>query len=495
MLKKLVGLISDALTYGASSMLGQVLSFLLLPLYTRHLTPEDYGILALLTIVILLFSPLANLGMTSAIFRRFNMTKTDEERREVLSTGLYSVLVSSLLLTILGLTVLSEPLARFLLNDVQLLWLIQIAILTGLFNTIGQVPNVILRADRKVKIAAVLNVITLLINIVLTIIMVVFWNLGVVGAILANLTSSAITMILRFAFVYRMLQIKFIKQIWLNMLNYGLPFLPHRLQALGLAQFGVFIVAEMLSTQEAGIYSIALRLSMPMTFVIGAIQKAWVPYKFQIHAEDDNPALFFRVTVTYYITIITYLWLGVSMWGGEVVRFMTTPGFFGAISLIPLVALIPFANGLYYMLGTGMELSDNTTPMPLVSFSGLVTVVISAFIFVPILGTMGAALATTLGWLTMTAVIYYFSQKRFSVDYEWLTMCFVILMAVAVVILGTMLEGQSWQLRGAYKLLASILFPLCALWVVYQTSTEKERIRQSLSNLSKQLRKRLNLKS
>jgi O-antigen/teichoic acid export membrane protein len=491
MFKKVWGLVSDALTYGASSMLGQILSFLLLPLYTRYLTPEDYGIIALLTIVITLFTPLANLGMTNAIFRRFNTSKTAQERRNVLSTGLYSVLVSSLLLTLTGLTILAEPITNLLLEDLAYTWLMQLAILTGTFNTVGQVPNVILRADRRVKIAATLNVITLFINIVITIALVVSLQMGVAGVIIANLISSIITLFLRFIFVRRQISLYFELYIWRRMLTYGLPFLPHRLQSIGLAQFGVFLIAEVLGKHDAGLYSIAIRISMPMTFVVGAIQKAWVPYKFQIHAEDDAPEQFFRSTVTYYIAAITYLWLGVSLWGPEVVRLLTTPEFHDAALLVPFVALIPFAMGGYFMFGTGIELSDNTLPMPVVSLAGLITVIATSVVLMPALGALGAALATSLGWVIMAASIYYFSQKRFSIDYEWRTIGLILTLAAALVMFGLWLSGLVLPWRISYSLVSSLAFPLLALWIILQTSAEHERVLHTLAALRGTLMRRL----
>lgn len=71
MFRKQLSLLPDAATYGASSLVGQVLNFLLVPLYTQCLDTAQYAISGMLAIVTLLFAPLANLGMTNAIFRRY----------------------------------------------------------------------------------------------------------------------------------------------------------------------------------------------------------------------------------------------------------------------------------------------------------------------------------------------------------------------------------------------------------------------------------------
>jgi O-antigen/teichoic acid export membrane protein len=70
--------------------------------------------------------------------------------------------------------------------------------------------------------------------------------------------------------------------------SYGLPFVPHQLQAVGMELFGMYMVGHMLGLKAAGIYGIALRLASPVMFVVGSIQASWVPYKFHVHAEDPN---------------------------------------------------------------------------------------------------------------------------------------------------------------------------------------------------------------
>ena len=86
MLRKLLDLLSDAAVYGISSMLSRIVGLALLPLLTRYLTPADYGVVIMLGVVGMLFVPLGNLGMTNAIFRRFNLEKDPQARASVVSS-------------------------------------------------------------------------------------------------------------------------------------------------------------------------------------------------------------------------------------------------------------------------------------------------------------------------------------------------------------------------------------------------------------------------
>ena len=76
------------------------------------------------------------------------------------------------------------------------------------------------------------------------------------------------------------------------MLSYGLPFVPHRLQAVALAQFSLYMVREMLGLGEAGLYQIATKFALPVGVIVNAVQEAWVPFKFQVHAQESEPTPF-----------------------------------------------------------------------------------------------------------------------------------------------------------------------------------------------------------
>src|SRR5687768_11676996 len=116
MFKKLLGLLSDAAIYGASSLIGKLINLLLVPLLTRRLVPEEMGVVGMLAILPSIFLPLANLGMTNAIFRRFHQEKDEAGRQRILSTGLTSVLFSSVLLAVVSVA-LTTSIATVLLGN------------------------------------------------------------------------------------------------------------------------------------------------------------------------------------------------------------------------------------------------------------------------------------------------------------------------------------------------------------------------------------------
>jgi O-antigen/teichoic acid export membrane protein len=482
MFRKLLNLLSDAAVYGISSMLNRVVQFLLLPALTLYLSTEEMGVVIMLSIVTTLFAPLANLGMTNAIFRRFNFDKDPVARSQLFATGLLSVTLSSLLVMLVCFA-FATPLATLLTRNPDNAGMIRISLLTAAFTSIGMVPFVTMRAARRVKSAAAINVAKLVVSTIVTLVLVIGLHAGVWGVLLGSLAGEASLTLVQLSLTLRSFQALPSWDTWRRMSAYGLPFVPHHMQAVGMDLFGMYMVGEMLGLAAVGIYGVATKFASPVTFVVGAVQASWVPYKFQIHAEDSDPHAFFSSSFLYYIAGLSYLWVGVSLWGPEMIRLMTTPQFHSATSLVWAVALIPVAQGIYFMCGTGIELSENTRAYPLVSFAGLVVVVASAFALVPTWGPLGAALSTVAGWLTMAVVVYVISQQRMRIQYDWTSTLMFVVLAAAFVYASIELQSQPVAMRIIAITLLSLLYPVVGFLLLYRSRTERGRMIHLLTKL------------
>jgi O-antigen/teichoic acid export membrane protein len=474
MLKKLLDLLSDAAVYGISSMLTRLVGLLLLPILTQYLTRQEYGVLMMLGIVSSLFLPLGNLGMTNAIFRRFNLEKDPRARGGVLSTGLLSVAISSLAL--LGVALASAPYVSRIIGGECTPDMVRLSLLGAAATTVGMIPFVTLRAARRVKTAAAVNVAKVVVSMLVTIWLVAAQGQGIRGVLIGTLVGEVALGVVLLGLTLRSLRAAAELATWKRMASYGLPFVPHQLQAVGLNLFGMYVVGQMLGLGAAGLYGIATRFASPITFIVGAIQQSWVPYKFQIHAEEANPRLFFQSTFTYYVAGLSYLWVGVALWGPDTVRLITRAEFHGAAYLMWAVALIPVAQGLYFMSSTGFELSDNTRPMPLVSVVGLLIVVATSFTLIPLTGAMGAAWATSLGWLAMAVVMYWLAQRRYAISYDWPTIGWFAATASLFVAGGNMAQSMSLLPRLSVIILLSLTYPFSALFLLLRSRDERDRM-------------------
>jgi O-antigen/teichoic acid export membrane protein len=475
MLRKLLGLLTDSVAYGAGSVLTKLVGFLLIPLYTRYLAPQDYGILAMLTVLTVAYEACSYLGMRSAVFRSYSLSKGWEEKAAVFRVGLVVVTLSALAFAALGL-VAAAPLTRLLMGDGTATHLVQLTLVTGILSTVGGLPLQVLQADRRARTVAALNLGAFTLTTILIITLVVFQGQGARGVVIARLVTASLTVVVHL-WITRALwtPAPLRKTLAREMLGYGLPFVPYRLQLVAAASIGELAVRHFLGLAEAGVYSIALRFALPLSFVVGSINQAWWAYKFKIFREEEDPAVFFRSTVSYYTAAIATLWVWLSLWGPELVRWLTPVEYHAAAAIVPAAALIPVFQGLYQMLGTGIELGKDARSIPLVGTAGLVTAVVGALFLVPSFGAPGAAVAAALGGVAITVVILPLAQRRFRIGYDWPLLVAIALTTGAAGFLGHTLEGVAPAGRWLGKGALSAVVPL--LLVAYFLASRHERAR------------------
>jgi len=481
-LKKLRELLSDAGAYGAAGVMSQVIGFLLLPLYTRQLTRADYGSLALLAVFPTLFATLAAAGVKMAVFKQ--MFQSDDPRRRgvVLSTAALSVLVSSLLL--LGVTLPAAPwIAEALLGDAGLGELVTVALISAAAATVAEVPSIALQAARRARTVAAINVCSLLLTIAATVYLVVVQQAGAKGVLLGGLVGTCGSGLIGFAVAAKQFVWGFDVAIWRQMARFALPFLPHRLQSVVMVFYGEYLIRTYVGLGELGLYSVAARFALPITFFGSAILTAWNPYKFKVRAEDANPAEFFRSALTFFIGTLTYLWVGISLWGPEVCRLMTAPEFHGAAMLIGVIAFSRMIQSTYPMLGTGIELGNSMRAVPLISFGALVTLVVVGTWLVPQYGAYGAALATASAWSAMGLGSYLLAQRQYRVDYDWPLIAALVGSAAVLVLIARWLQAYPIGVRLTAAVGLSLIYPAIGGALLLRSRSERARTRRVLAAL------------
>jgi peptidoglycan biosynthesis protein MviN/MurJ (putative lipid II flippase) len=137
------------------------------------------------------------------------------------------------------------------------------------------------------------------------------------------------------------------------------------------------------------------------------------------------------------------------------------------------------------MFGTGFEFSDNTRPLPLISLLGLLVVVTGALTAIPLLGAFGAALANVFGWLTMAILIYFISQRRFRIRYDWTTLvAFAGLALTSVTISVLLVQTLPLMMRIVINSFVSLLYPGVALIILARSPFEHVRISEFKTKLT-----------
>jgi O-antigen/teichoic acid export membrane protein len=417
LITRLKQIAKDSSIYGLSQVLSQLVGFLLLPVYTYYLTPKDYGVLAMLSLIIIVIPPFVNLGLNNAVFRFYNECKAETEKLQLIGTShLLVCLFSSLCLAVLVL--FSGPLCLWLIDSTAHVLSFNLTVLCAWFTSMSTIPLVVLKQQRKVKQIAMRSFLGLCVNVLTTLFFVVYLEWGVLGSVLGNVAGGATSALLVIIAVRKETWRFFSKERIRSLLGYSLPFVPYFLQAVIMSIIGQYIVKEYVGLEDAGFYSIAWRFVLPLALVLGAFNNSWAAFKFDIRFNDPDPKKSYREIFSFYTVVVGIGWLLVSLWMPEILKMVVAPLYHDATNLIPILALIPLIQNIRSMLTTGFEMAVRPRFLPLITFFGLVVLLIACYLLLPLYKVTGVAISVVVGWTATAIITYFYSQRIYPISYN-----------------------------------------------------------------------------
>ena len=431
MRQKLQHLTRSLTIYGIGDVATTIVSFLLLPVYVRYLSPSDYGIIALLLTVEVAAKILFRWGV-DASFMRLYYDCQDQRARQVLASTIFFFLlaVNGVLLT-LGLLA-----ARFVADHLfgvpgQALVLRLVLINTFVIGFYF-IPFHVLRIEDKSRQFSLLTFSRSAATLVLRLGLVVVAHLGVLGVVLADiLVSVGFTLVLLRWFV-PLIRPVFSREVLVEALRFGLPRIPHGLAQQVMAISDRYLLNRLLWTglgmperersaaalRDIGVYSIGASFALAMKLFLSAFEYAWAPFYFATMKEPVATRTFSAVT-TYGLAVLLLLASGLSAIAQDLVRLMTEPQFYGAARVIPWVAAGVVFQGVYLLTSIGLNITKHTGYYPVSTTVAAAVSIGANVVLIPRFGMIGAAWSNLAAYAVLAATAMWFSQRFYPIRYEW----------------------------------------------------------------------------
>jgi O-antigen/teichoic acid export membrane protein len=461
MLKKIKELGKDTAIYGISTIVGRFLNFLLVPFYTHFISRADMGIYTNIYAYLAFLNIFYIYGMDAA-FMKYSSQAGPEIKKKVFSTAYVFVTISTLALTAM-LLLLRLPFGQLMAVPASYTRLIYYVILILLFDTLALVPFANLRLERKAGKFAALKLTNILINLGLNLLFFLKFHWGIEAIFAANLAASAVTLLLLTPEIFKKLQIKIHGAELKKMLRFGLPYLPASLAATMVQVIDRPVVLAMTNAATLGLYQTGYKLGIFMMLVVSMFQYAWQPF-FLNNAEEKNAKEIFAKIMTLFVLLASLLWIIISLFIENLARFEIIPGrtiienhFLPGLVVVPIILLAYLFNGIYVNLWAGLYIKEKTKYFPYITGVGAIINVAANLLLIPILGIVGAALATLASYMAMAAGLFIVAQKVYKIDYEYGKILKILgtIFASAIIYYYGYYNGA---LTGAYKVLLLLGF-------------------------------------
>ena len=403
--------------YGLGGLVSRILAVLLLPLYTRYLSPSDYGKVETLIALTTVIGIVLRMGIHAAFFRFYFDSPEPEHRRLVLRTSFWFTMAMATAGLVAGL-LLSSTIADLLFgsaDDSELVMASFVGLWAGM--NYEQLTSLFRVEERSVAFVTA-SLANILLTIGTTLFLVVALDQGPIGVIVGNFTGTLIVYAALIGYRREQLGLQFDRSLLREMNRFGVPLIPTAL-FLWVTNFSdrLFLV-RLADTTEVGLYSVGVRIASAMVLLLTAFRLAWPAFAYSI--EDEREARrTYAFVLTYLVLLTTWVATGLALLSPWIVGWIAAPAFAESSRVVGPLAFAAVAFGAYIVVVIGVGRARRTQFNWVVTGAAAAVNVALNLILIPRYGMMGAAVATIAAFVTMFAGMAWWAQRIFPVPYQW----------------------------------------------------------------------------
>lgn len=405
------------LTYGIATAVAQGGGLLLLPVYARHLSTEEFGTVALAETIGAAIASVFGLGLPASVTRFYAKLEVDPESQRafvatVVKTSLFLACTGSVLVGIVaGLTeMLVGPLA------------FAMASASALSGMALQTVLYLYQARQLSLQYAALSVLKFAATNALALGFVVASRLGAEGLLGGRLGGTTLVLAASLWMAREHLRAHVDGPHLRAALRFCLPLVPHGLVSLTLSLGDRLMLDWLGDTGMVGVYSLGYTFGSVGALFTTVVMLAWTPIYYRLTAERA-PAAVLGLRTSGLVLLMASVAVVVVLVGPPLVVWVTSQEYAGAGSILPHVAVGVFLHGIFSLFHLPLLYRGRTTLVAASTALAAVVNVLVNLLMIPILGGEGAAIATVLAYAVQAAVVLVLAVRSGDIEAPSVVLC------------------------------------------------------------------------
>ena len=467
-----------SLVYSIASLSSSAASILLLPIYTRFLSPSDYGVLEVLDHTNTILSLFIVAGLNSAIPRFVSDSESEAERCKVISTVTCFCVISAFLLLILAI-ILSESLSFLILGNTDyrqyivlnsfLLWAQVVLYVSGL--------SFIARKESKIYLFYML--VRLTICAIGNVYLVAILHWGVSGMLYGNLIGFGLIGFVMGVHNARRNGYGISFPVLMRVLKFSVPLVPAMLLATVMHNADRFLIRVYCSMEDVGIYGLGYKFPFMLNLlVLQSFSLIWTgATMYEVSKAPDAADQYGRIT-TYVVGFYLFAQLTLSLLSVPIVRLLAAPQFFPAHQVVPLVSMGLCVHAFYFFFSVGPFLKGSTWLLNLSYLPAALFNIFGNIVFLPGYGFMAAAWVTILTYIVFIVALYFSCKHLTVINYEFRRLGTMFGSSVAILLISSTFVLDSIVLELAKGVTLVVLFLISLVLSGWLTDGEKTFLRE-----------------
>ena len=467
--------------YGAGSIAATLLGIVLLPLYTRELTPAQFGDAELALRIVLAVAIVARLGLVNSFFRFFFDYEDPERRRRVFQTAFWALQATTLLWALitalasrwLGQSVFTTPDAG---QDLVLM------VALGVYVSVNyELTSALFRVQERPVAFSVRTILNLIATAVLSYVFLVHLHMGPVGLLLGAYLGQMI--------IYAGVLLE--QRHWLgfgldrpllgDMLKFGVPLMPAGAAMWAVTLINRPIVLAVSTPATLGILGAGFRIGTGVLLLVNAFQLAWPAFAYSIK-DDGEAKRTYAAVMGLYLAFMGWAALSVALLAPWFLRLLTTEPYWGAAAAITPIAIAGPLYGGYFIAAIGVGRKKANQFNWIVVAAAAAIEVVALLLLVPPFGVAGAGWALVIAYGSMFALMLWREHRVFPVPYPWARIARIpVILALALAATYLLPDHGTGAL--ALRILVALAIPVGYIAIGFLTRAELARAKAIVAGL------------
>ena len=408
----------NTLIYGIGGVLSRFVSFLLLPFFTEVLTKKEYGIFALIMLLTVGLNGLLTLGTGNSLGVLYFREDSLEKRPTLIWSNFILLVVNGIFWSIIT-WFLAPFLSSLMFQSPEYSELIKLAMLTSILVAATDTWLSYLRMEEMASKYLCLTLSFTLLQIALSAVLVLNFNMGVLGLVRAGTITAIINLIVSWFFVGRKIAFSFDSSLIFQLTKVGFPSIFGLLAFLVIDYADRQMIERLLGLDELGIYSIGYSFGMVILVFMSAFATSWPPFSNSYIKKPMEAQKVFGKVLTYYLYVFGALTIPFFAFAKPVLFVMTAEKFHEAWVVVGLVAAAYGLKGCYLIFLPGIYFAKKLKYQSMIEWSAALLNIALNLLMIELYGIKGAAISTFISYLLLPFLAWIIGRKYLVVAYEW----------------------------------------------------------------------------
>ncbi|MGD0589519.1 MAG: oligosaccharide flippase family protein [Bacteroidota bacterium] len=466
----------NSLIYGIGNVSTKIIGFILLPLYTYHLSVQEYGILGILEVSSQLVVSIFGLSLSYSFFRWYWDKEYADMRHSIMFTCLSALLFVVLILIGTGV-VFASKLSMILFDSPRYSMLVILLVISSSLQILASIPSSLMQLQQRSLLFTVVNTSQLAITLIATIICVASFKMNVLGIYIAQIIGGIVYFLFLLKYILDNIVFRFNFRILKGMLSISMPLVFGSISGVIINIADRYMLRYFGHLSDVGIYSLGYKIANTIyVVVVMSINLAITPMLYKIMDDPNNKRVYSKV-MTYVALGVMFCVMGISFFGREIIKVMAqNPEYWNSYKVIPFISFGIYFGMLKDISAVGLNLTKKTKIISVIVVTISIVNILANALLIPIFQTIGAAIASLISQFLFFLLMYIFAQRYYFIPYEYVKLFLLSVVGMIIILMGSLVQDVQISVRLLTKLCLLASFPLILYVLKFFEPIEIDRL-------------------